>query len=165
MSQEINRGNETEMATAEETLRLVARMPAPEGLEERVKARLNNAPLGGRLLTWPGADKRWSQTAFVRGAAAAMIVCLVGGGAWTVYAHVQHTREAARVVQAPLRQAAPGSFSNAGAIRSPRGTIVVHPMKPKDGKTVKDSAKSKSKTKDVQPVDGKLEPVKPQEPQ
>ncbi len=40
--------------SAEATLRLIAQLPAPLGLEDRVLAGLNSAPRSGRLLHWPG---------------------------------------------------------------------------------------------------------------
>lgn len=132
MSQDMEHGNKTSLTEAEETLRLVARMPSPEGLEERVKARMENAPRSGRLLAWPGADRRWSQLPLVRGAAAAMIVCVVGGGAWGMYAHVQSQMNAAQAMPAPIRQSSPGGFSNAGAMRSPQSQVVLRQEKPKD---------------------------------
>lgn len=175
MSQELNRVNEMGVTPAEETLRLVARMPAPEGLEERVKARLKEEPRSGRVLVWPGTDRRWSQSALARSAAAAMIVCVVGGGAWSMYSHVQSRTNAARAMPAPIRQVAPGSFSNAGAMRSPQGAVVVHPVKPqskksseakpKDEKAPNDAAKAKAVTpksgaKNIQAIGNRLEPMK-----
>ena len=38
---------------AEETLRLVASLPAPHELEDRVKAGLQVVPRTGRVLHWP----------------------------------------------------------------------------------------------------------------
>jgi len=38
---------------AEETLRLIAKLPAPEGLEDRVKAGLRSAPRRGVVIAWP----------------------------------------------------------------------------------------------------------------
>ena len=40
-------------SSAEETLQLIARLPAPEGLEDRVQAGLKTAPAHGRILHWP----------------------------------------------------------------------------------------------------------------
>ncbi len=178
MSQELNRGKGMELTTAEETLRLVAQIPTPEGLEERVKARLKDAPQTGRVLAWPGS--RWSHSALVRGAAAAMIVCAVGVGAWRVYAHVQSGINSARAMPAPIRQAAPGSFSNAGAMRSPQslnGPVLVHPVKPQSkkkdtamgrksvGAAKPETAKTRPGPKGVEAVGNKLEPMKAPAPQ
>ena len=125
-------------AQAEHTLRLVAQFPAPEGIENRIHAKLKAVPRGRRVLAWPGAGiagRRWSDSGFVRGVAAAVIVLLVGGGAWQVYSRVQSTASSAvRVLPMTPRQAAPGTFSNAGAVRSPQtlnGPVLVHPAKKK----------------------------------
>ena len=114
---------------AEETLRLIARLPAPSGLEDRVFAGVLAAPRRSRILTWPhtlGADRGW-----VRGAAAAAIVFVVAGGGWGIYTHVQQP-QAARIVVMPPRVGQQGGFSSAGAMRTPqtlRGPLTVHPIK------------------------------------
>ena len=116
-----------ELSPAEATLRLIAGLPAPEGLEERVRARLAAAPRGSRILSWPGAlglDSGW-----MRSAAAAAIVCVVAGGGWAVYSRVEHPQPARVIVLAP-RGPAQGGFSSAGAVRTPQtlnGPVVAHP--------------------------------------
>ncbi|MFZ0746516.1 MAG: hypothetical protein WAM85_19060 [Terracidiphilus sp.] len=118
---------------AEKTLRLIAGLPAPEGLEERVKAALRDAPRNGRILRWPSeldARRGWTHSSVLRCAAAAAIVFVVAGGGWGVYSRVQPT-QSAKVIAMP-RVAAPGGFSNAGAMRTPQtlnGTVLKHPMK------------------------------------
>jgi hypothetical protein len=138
---------------AERTLRLIARLPAPEGVEDRVKGRLKAAPRSSRVLAWPGADfagRKWSQMPMVRGAAAAVIVCLIGGGAWQVYSRVQTpSPSTARVIPISPRQAAPGSFSNAGAMRSPQtlhGPVLAHPARPPVKPVVKEHSKGAPST-------------------
>jgi hypothetical protein len=102
----------------EETLRLLAHLPAPEGLEERVEAGLRAAPRNARILRWPVALR--AENAWVRAAAAAAIVAVVAGGGWGVYLGVQ-TVQPARVIAVPQHIAAPGGgFSNAGAMRTPQ---------------------------------------------
>jgi hypothetical protein len=54
----------------------------------------------------------------MRSAAAAAIVFVVVGGGWGVYSRVQQP-QAAKVITMPARVAAPGGFSNAGAMRTP----------------------------------------------
>src|SRR5580704_6423005 len=73
---------------AEATLRLIARLEAPDGLEDRVHAKLLAAPRRGRVLAWPGSFV--PAVGWLRAAAAAAIVCVVAGGGWGVYSHVQH---------------------------------------------------------------------------
>ena len=113
--------------TGEDTLRLIAQLPAPRGLVDRVQAELRAAPRRARVLAWPAAlrsDGQW-----MRSAAAAAIVFVVAGGGWGVYSRVQQP-QAARVTVMPPRLAAPGSFSSAAAIRTPKtldGPVVANP--------------------------------------
>jgi hypothetical protein len=103
-------------SSAEATLRLMARLPAPQGLEERVKAGLRAAPRRGRVLTWP---RTFSPAAgWQRAAAAAAIVFVVGGGGWGIYARVQ-PGQPARGIAGP-RIAGPGQFSAGDAMRRPQ---------------------------------------------
>lgn len=114
----------------EETLRLIASAPAPEGLEERVKAKLKAAPRQARVLSWPARTHRNSN--WMRSAAAAAIVFVVVGGGWGVYSRVQ-TAAPARVIGMPPRVSAPGGFSSAGAMRTPQtlnGPVVTHAAQP-----------------------------------
>jgi hypothetical protein len=99
---------------ADATLRLVAALPAPEGLEKRVIAGVRSAPRSGRIISWPrllNPMENW-----LRSAAAAAIVFVVIGGGWGVYSHVQTMNATA----APLSTGAAGAFSNAGAVRVPQ---------------------------------------------
>lgn len=102
------------LGEAEETLRVIAALPAPDGLVERVRGRLQDAPKAGRVLSWPGAV--W------RGAAAAVIVCAVAGGAWGVYLQVAPGM-AARNVAPQVRVRMQGGFANAGAMRTPDSVL------------------------------------------
>ena len=115
----------------EETLRLIARAPVPQGLAERVQLRLDGSlaagPRKSRVLAWPEALNPGSS--WMRAAAAAAIVFVVLGGGWGVYSRVQPVSPSR--VAAPLPHvAAPGSFSNAGAMRTPQtlnGPVLTHP--------------------------------------
>ncbi len=119
-----------EPTSFEETLRLIAHAPVPEGLAERVQsgldAHLKAAPRVGRLLTWPAAlclSSNWMRTA-----AAAAIVCMVVGGGWGVVSRVR-PGSAARVAAPLPHVAAPGGFSNLGAMRTPQtlnGPVLTH---------------------------------------
>ncbi len=103
--------------SAEETLRLIASLPAPEGLEDRIDAALRSAPRRGRVLAWLThlqPDRPW-----LRMAAAAAIAFVVVGGGWGVYFRVER-QQAAKVIVIPARGPATGGFSNAGAIRTPQ---------------------------------------------
>jgi hypothetical protein len=100
--------------SADATLRLIAGLPAPEGLEDRVHARLRSASRAGRILEWPSRFR--VESPWMRSAAAAAIVFVVVGGGWGVYSRVQP----AKVIAMPPHLAAPGGFTNAGAARIPQ---------------------------------------------
>ncbi len=115
---------------AEETLRIIASLPAPQWLEDRITEALSKAPRTGRMLAWPLPRERWMHSALVRGAAAAAIVCVVGAGGWGVYSHV-HPNQAPKAVAMPPHVAAPGGFSSAGAMRTPQTLnrpVLIHPV-------------------------------------
>jgi hypothetical protein len=126
---------------AETTLRLIASLPAPEGLEDRVQAGLLAAPRRGRILAWPAAlapGSGWMRSGWMRSAAAAAIVFVVAGGGWGVYSRVQQPQQA-RVIVLPPHGPAQGGFSSAGAMRTPQtlnGPVLAHPVtaQPLDGK-------------------------------
>jgi hypothetical protein len=116
---------------AEETLRVIATMPAPEGLEDRVKSGLRVAPRSAKVIAWPfPSAEGWMRSAGMRAAAAAAIVLAVAGGGWGVYSHIQ-------VAPMPTAQVDPqspnqtGRFSTAGAKHVPQtveGPVVVAPV-------------------------------------
>jgi hypothetical protein len=109
---------------AEETLRLIASLPAPDGLEDRIHASLRSAPRTARVLAWPSPmAANW-----LRAAAAAAIVFVVAGGGWGIYSRVQPGPSAQGVVAPHV--GAQGGFSQAGAERRPQtlqGPIVANP--------------------------------------
>jgi hypothetical protein len=111
------------------TLRLVASLPAPQGLEDRVHAALRSAPRrGARVIQWPGDWPAGFRTdsAWMRSAAAAAIVFVVVGGGWGVYSRVQPPK----VIAMPSHVGAPGGFSSGGAMRTPQtlnGPVINHP--------------------------------------
>jgi hypothetical protein len=129
------------MGEAETTLRLIARLPAPDGLEDRVKEGLSRAP-SRRIAAWPlSASHGWMQSSWIRGAAAAAIVALVAGGSWEVYSRVQPSQ--ARI--AIPHVGGSGGFSSANAMRTPK-TL--------DVPTVTQSASPENKSRKKQ-ADGK----------
>jgi hypothetical protein len=109
---------------AEAALRLIARLPAPDGLEDRVHAKLLAAPRSGRVLAWPGAFA--AASGWMRAAAAAAIACVVAGGGWGVYSHVQPGMTAqgtsgTHVTSQGVGQGAgQGQFSTGDAVRRPQ---------------------------------------------
>jgi len=125
---------------AEETLRLIATLPAAEGLEERLKAGLRVAPRRSTVIAWPfSSADGWMHSSGARAAAAAAIVLVVAGGGWGVYSHIQ----VAPVPTAQVDSQSPneaGRFSTAGAKHVPQtveGPVAVAPVieKPDKGKT------------------------------
>jgi hypothetical protein len=147
--------------TGEDTLRLVARLPAPEGLADRVQSGLRHTSPTGRVLNWrtplrPSGG--WMQSTMARGAAAAAIVCVVAGGGWRIYSRVQPA-PSARVVAMPSRLApGRGGFSQAGAKRVPQtldGPVLTHPVAENTESKVADKARGSSP-----PVSGRPAPAK-----
>jgi hypothetical protein len=125
--------NETDR-TVDATLRLIANLPVPDGLEDRIHSALRAAPRKASLLAWPlHLDTGWMRTA-----AAAAIVVIVAGGGWSVYSHVDRPQPA-KVIMMPAAGSASGGFSSAGAMRTPTTLnvpVLKHPVK-------KPSAKAK----------------------
>ena len=131
--------------SVQSTLRLIANLPAPEGLEDRVQAALDAAPAAarqsGRILAWPAVFK--PQAGWVRAAAAAAIVFVVAGGGWSIYSRVQPAQSAGAGAF-PTRIAAPAAgFSSAGAMRTPQ--TLNGPVAPKAAATLKSPPKSELK--------------------
>jgi len=117
--------------SGEDTLRLIASLPAPEGLTDRVKANLRTAPSAGKILMWraPLVPARgWMYTSLARGAAAAAIVCIVAGGGWRIYSHVQPGPSAKVVVMPTPATPAGSGFSTSNATRVP--DTLAHPAAP-----------------------------------
>ena len=122
-------------SVADETLRLIARISAPEGLEERVQAGLRAATSTtsgrARILRWPATlrlDNIWLQN-LARVTAAAAIVAVVVGGGWSISSHVQPAQPSSAIA-APPHVSSQGGFSSAGAMRTPQtlnGPVVAHP--------------------------------------
>lgn len=113
--------NSVEASEADKTLRLIAALPAPEGLEDRVKAGLQQPSRTGRILHWPSPLRPhggWMNNTMMRSVAAAAIVFVVAGGGWGVYSRVQPAQPA-KVIAMP-RVSAPGGFQSAGAMRTPQ---------------------------------------------
>jgi hypothetical protein len=111
----------TVVADAERALRLIATLPPPVGIEERVKAGLRTPPRQKNLVRWPSATgpRGWMHSSAMRAAAAAAIVAVVAGGGWEVYSHI-------RVAPQPAAIAVPqpidgrSGLSSAGAMRTPQ---------------------------------------------
>lgn len=120
--------------SADQTLRIIAGLRAPAGLEDRVRRALSTAPnrdpqQKARVLRWP--RRLNPQSGWMRTAAAAAIVFVVVGGGWGVYTRVQHNLPA-KVIVMPSRMPAAGGFSSAGAMRTPQtlpGPIAPQPPK------------------------------------
>jgi len=141
----------------ENTLRLIARLSAPEGLEERVQAGLRTAAKTAsgraRILRWPVAlrlENAWMQN-LARTAAAAAIAIVVIGGGWGISSRFQpaHPSSAIAIPQRGAGQTGQGGFSSAGAMRTPQtlnGPIVEHPAVAHPATVAPQTAKPAAKT-------------------
>jgi len=113
--------------SGEDTLRLIASLPAPNGLAERMKAGMQTAPESGRILMWRDATWRnaikpaggWMYSGVARGAAAAAIVCVVAGGGWRIYSRVQPGPSGNVLVMPSQAVRSGGGFGSANATRVP----------------------------------------------
>lgn len=120
--------------SGEDTLRLIARLPAPEGLADRVQTGLRDAPQTGRVLHWRAPLRQpggWMHSSVARGAAAAAIVCMVAGGGWTIYSRVAPASSAKVIVMPQPTGLTGGGFAPAGAKRVPetlQGPVLTHPV-------------------------------------
>jgi hypothetical protein len=108
---------------AEQTLRLIARLSAPQGLEERVQAGLRAAARTyspkACVLRWLAAfelNYEWLRSPLLRAVAAAAIAAVVIVGGWSVSARFHP----AQSVSVQPRGASQGGFSSAGAKRTPQ---------------------------------------------
>ena len=122
--------NAADTSTVDATLRLIASLPAPQGLEDRIMTTLHAAPRTARILRWPTQLRQSS--GWMRAASAAAIVLVVAGVGWGIGSRIQPSQPAARGVVTPQRPAAAaGGFSSAGAMRTPQtlnGPVLVHPV-------------------------------------
>jgi hypothetical protein len=119
-------GSISGQAEAEVTLRLIARLSAPEGIEERVQAGLLSAAAvpapRARILRWPlfaGLSAGWMQSPLLRAAATVAIVLVVCGGGWIVSSRLPAEQPSARL-RSPVTAPSQGGFSSAGAKRTPQ---------------------------------------------
>lgn len=107
---------------AEETLRMVAKLPAPAGLEERVQRRLNAEPLGRevrRFSIW----SLWMPGRKLQFAAAGVLATAVAISSWSVYHGRQqaaNANAAKQAVAAPAKSTAGSGFAPANAVAVPR---------------------------------------------
>lgn len=112
----------SDVLDAEQTLRLIATLPAPPAIEDRIKASLQSAPYRATVIEWPqwsSNGARWMHSAGMRAAAAAAIVLVVAGGGWGIYSRI-HLPQAPSAVAAPHTINGGGSFNAAGARRVPQ---------------------------------------------
>lgn len=125
MNSEARFDRSTGALAAEQTLRMIATLPAPAGLEDRVKAGLRSAPKTATVIAWPFASAggasagRWMRSAAARGSAAAAIVLAIAGGGWGVYSHIQVAPVPSAFAD-PQMPGTAGRFSTAGAMHVPQ---------------------------------------------
>jgi hypothetical protein len=128
MNSTIVNGKTEGWSEAEATLRLIAGVPVPEGLAERVKAGLKTVeaePAKARVLAWPARGSM--QGGWLQGAAAAALLLAVAGGGWGAYRWVAPS-PAMQTLPMAARPAMQGGFSAAGAMRRPE--TLVGPIAP-----------------------------------
>ena len=109
-------GPQVDSGSAEATLRLIARLPAPQGLEDRVNAGLKSAPRTGRILQWPAALRPTGS--WMRVAAAAAIVFVVTSGGWGIYMRGQPSQPARIIVMPAQAEDSPARAPCASRRRS-----------------------------------------------
>jgi hypothetical protein len=112
-------------AEAEKTLRMIATLSAPAGIETRVKGRLSAPHSQSRVIEWPFSSLNGSGRGYgsgMRAAAAAAIVLIVAGGGWGVYSHI-HVAPVPTAVVAPQSPNRAGGFSAAEARRTPKTLV------------------------------------------
>ena len=118
---------------AEEILRVIATLPAPEGLVERVQLRLIAVPSRVTVFRWYGFNRGgWMFSPVLRGCAAAAIVLLVAGGGFAIYSRVQPSPNA-KVIEMPARIGNGGAFSTGSAMHTPdtlKGPVLAQPALP-----------------------------------
>jgi len=118
------------------TLHLLANLTVPEGIEDRIHAKLRTAPRKGSLLSWPTGI----HTGWMRSAAAAAIVVMVVGGGWGMYSRMERPQQPAKLIVVPANGPGSGGFSSAGAMRTPQSLnrpVIKHPAKGHPGKLAK----------------------------
>ena len=134
-------GLNLEPGEADATLRLVAKLPAPDGLAERVRGGLRGAHASRRVLSWPAEREPASEwrSYWMRGTAAAAIVCVVAGGALRIGQISSRTALGnggnAAAAAAPVRVRPAGGFSSANAVHVPdtlNGPVLKHKAQGKD---------------------------------
>lgn len=122
------------LSPAEQTLRMLAQLPTPDGLLARLQASLRTGPQRRRLFSFNSVfgPSGWMHNAAARTAAAFGIVCVVAGGGWRIYSHVQ-TSPGMQGIAVPVRvntgTAGEGGFSTSGAIAKPdplKAPVITH---------------------------------------
>jgi hypothetical protein len=130
-------------SSVDATLRLIAELPAPVGLEDRIHASLRAELIWrtrfvmprAEVLAWPDSRSTGSRrlhSSLLRTAAAFAIVAIVLGGGWGIASRIQ-TAATAKGAPLPNRAVGPGGFSSAGAMRTPQtlhGPVVLPGMAP-----------------------------------
>jgi hypothetical protein len=142
--------SDSQPTEAEHTLRLLANLPPPEGLTDRVHRRLKAAPAPGRFSFLTG--RRWTAGGLgyssmrLQFAGAALAIVVLAGGTWGVF-HLGSHGQAGASAQPASNSANPGGaaggFSNAKAVRVPPTLKPLHvPPAPKKKPNAGHAAKS-----------------------
>lgn len=153
-------GDNGSRSPAEETLRMLAKLPAPDGISARVQASLRSAPRRSSL-SGVGAVfgmSGWMHSAALRTAAAAGIVCVVAGGGWKIYSRVQMSA-GMQGVAVPVRVSpvtgSEGGFSTSGAIARPdplKAPVIAHQFVAKPAQNTQQPGQSEKKVVKKRPA-------------
>jgi hypothetical protein len=144
---------------AEETLRLVATLPPPIGLEDRVHHRLETTQFDLLEQSPRSFWSLWMPVRRLQFAGAAALVLALAASSWSVY----HTKNGAVVIQPAPQTASPttptGNFGSAGAERHPSTlTPIKVPPAPKKKPTTTHSGTKPSPKKLANPSRAATEP-------
>ncbi|WP_263359999.1 hypothetical protein [Acidicapsa ligni] len=125
--------SDTRLTEAEHTLRLLANLPPPEGLTDRIHHRLRFAPepRGMRFLNWRFLGQPAMGLQF---AGAALVLVALAGGSWSLYHRAGHVQavvpqtgnSVSAPVNAPASPVESSGFRNAGAVRVPPTLTPLH---------------------------------------
>ena len=158
MSAEFHNSKQQGEVDGLETLRALAKLPAPEDLPDRVHARLRQqasaGQAGARRGFWAGTWGLWRPMQRLQFAGAAALALAVAGSTWGVY-HARPGQNTAGQVPGPAPVQAPASgLSGAKAVRVPPTLkpILVSPVAHRKPGAGKAAAKPSPKTLAVSPA-------------
>lgn len=133
----------------EATLRLLAQLPPPNGLADRVHRSLANAP-GPSAAS--GFWSLWRPVHRLQFAAAAVLVTAMAASSWTILAS-RHPATPATKAVAPAPAPQPSAFSTAGAEHRPSTLKPIKVPPPPKASAVPGKKPSAAKSRALRPSD------------